>query len=117
MRILANENVAGDVVGELRNRGHDVAWVRVTAPGSPDETVLSLAQRQQRVLVTFDKDFGELVFARGAAASCGVVLLRLTAPSAAALANIVADAIDGRDDWAGSFSVVEPHRIRMQALT
>jgi hypothetical protein len=62
VRILANENVAGDVIEELRHRGHDVVWIRVVAPGSPDDAVLSLAREQQCVLSTFEKDFGELVF-------------------------------------------------------
>ena len=59
MRLCANENVPGDCVDALRRREHGVRWVRETSPGSSDDQVLSLAQNEQRLLLTFDKDFGE----------------------------------------------------------
>jgi predicted nuclease of predicted toxin-antitoxin system len=62
MRILANENFPGDAVNALRLEGHDVAWIREDAPGSLDTQVLQRAQDEERVLITFDKDFGELAF-------------------------------------------------------
>ena len=42
-RMLANENVPGDVVTALRTDGHDVTWMRDVGPGSPDDRVLALA--------------------------------------------------------------------------
>ena len=69
MRLCANENVPGDCVAALRQRGHDVLWIREAARGSPDDAVLTRAQAEARLLITFDKDFGELVFRRGRAAS------------------------------------------------
>jgi predicted nuclease of predicted toxin-antitoxin system len=60
MNILANENFPRDAVTALREEGHDVVWIRTDAPGSSDEQVLARAQAENRVLVTFDKDFGEL---------------------------------------------------------
>ena len=65
MRILANENMPADAVDALRSAGHDVAWVRVDAPGSPDEAVLARAAAEHRLLITFDKDFGDLDFGAG----------------------------------------------------
>ena len=62
MRLLANENFPSDAVDALRERGHDVIWIRTDAPGSRDEDILARARRESRVLVTFDKDFGELAF-------------------------------------------------------
>jgi predicted nuclease of predicted toxin-antitoxin system len=64
-RLLADQNVPGAVVAALRQQGHDVAWILEDAPGSPDPDVLERAQREMRVVVTFDKDFGELAFRRG----------------------------------------------------
>jgi len=52
MRILANENIPEDAVVALRERGHDVAWVRTDAPGSSDIKVLERAQREERIVVT-----------------------------------------------------------------
>jgi hypothetical protein len=62
MRILADENFPGDAVTALRERGHDVAWIRMDAPGSSDPAVVRRARDEGRLLVTFDKDFGELAF-------------------------------------------------------
>jgi len=76
-RLLADEDVPGAVVAALRQQGHDVAWIAEDASGSPDPEVLARAQRENRVVVTFDKDFGELAFRRGLAASVGVVLFRI----------------------------------------
>ena len=77
MRVLANENVPGEAVEALRSRGHDVAWVRTYAPGSTDREVIARAVSEGRILVTFDKDFGELAFREGLTAPCGVVLFRI----------------------------------------
>lgn len=116
MRFLANENFPGAAVAALKAAGHDVAWVRIAAPGAADREVLAWAAREERVLLTFDKDFGEL--ARGAALprTCGVVLLRMPMPKPDEVGERLAALIGARDDWAGSFSVLEPGRVRMRPL-
>lgn len=63
MKLLADECCDVLVVTGLRNDGHDVVYIKETAPGSDDESVLNLAAGEQRVLLTEDKDFGELEFA------------------------------------------------------
>jgi predicted nuclease of predicted toxin-antitoxin system len=65
MRVCANENIPEDCVSRLRQSGHDVLWIREVAPGSSDPDVLSRALAEERLLITFDKDFGELAFRRG----------------------------------------------------
>ena len=73
MLFLANENFPGEAVEALRREGHDVAWVRIDAPGISDEEVLKRAQIDNRVVLTFDKDFGELALRAGLPAACGVI--------------------------------------------
>ena len=75
-QFLANENVAGEIIEDLRAAGIDVAWMTELSPGDGDHVVLAKAYAEQRVLVTFDKDFGELAFRRGLSATHGVILLR-----------------------------------------
>jgi predicted nuclease of predicted toxin-antitoxin system len=116
VRFLANENFPLDAVEAVRNLGHDVAWIRTDAPGSPDRDVLDRAMGEQRVLLTFDKDFGDLAFQFGLPAACGIVLFRVQAGSSAALAKLAAAALQSRTDWAGRFSVIEAGRIRMRSL-
>jgi hypothetical protein len=72
--------------------------------------------REHRILLTFDKDFGEL--ARGSALprTCGVVLLRMPMPKPEEAGVRLAAPITAREDWAGNFSVIEPGRVRMRPL-
>jgi predicted nuclease of predicted toxin-antitoxin system len=78
--------------------------------------VLAQAQADDRVLLTFDKDFGELAFGAGLPASCGVVLFRLSARSPAQVIRVIVAALESRTDWAGHFSVVEDDQIRLTPL-
>ncbi|MCL4506012.1 MAG: DUF5615 family PIN-like protein [Chloroflexi bacterium] len=116
MRILADENFPGDAVAALRGRGHDVVWVRTDAPGSADTSVLQLAQEQQRIVITFDKDFGELAFRSRLPAACGIVLFRISASSPAHVANVAIAVLESRSDWAGHLAVTEDRRIRIVPL-
>lgn len=116
MKFLANENVAGEAVVALRAKGHDVVWIRTDAPGSRDKDILARAVADSRILITFDKDFGELAFHAHLPAQCGIILFRIPAPSATILAKAVVTAIESRSDWSGHFSVVEENRIRMRVL-
>lgn len=111
MRVLADENVPEPAVAALRAHGYDVVWMHEVAAGTPDLEVLARAQREQRVLVTLDKDFGELAFRHGAAAQCGVVLVRLTA--------ISPDVVACRPCRAGDASRLDRHlcRRRRRAAT
>jgi predicted nuclease of predicted toxin-antitoxin system len=116
MRLLANENLPGVAVNALRSRGHDVAWVRTDAPGSSDRDVLARAEGEGRLLITFDKDFGELAFTAQLPASAGIVLFRVPPTSPREVAHIAITALESRGDWAGHFSVAEESRIRMTPL-
>lgn len=116
MRVLANENVPAALVERFRSAGHDVAWVRERSPGVVDPQVIECAILEQRVLLTIDKDFGELAFARSLPASCGIILLRLPMENLARLTVKVTELIGSRDDWTGQFAVVEETRVRFRRL-
>jgi predicted nuclease of predicted toxin-antitoxin system len=116
MRFLANENFPGAAVEALRAAGNDVAWIRVDAAGSSDPEVLARAAREERILLTFDKDFGELAKASPLPEKCGLILLRIPMPRPDGIGQQLAGLIMARDDWAGHFSVIEPGRVRMRLL-
>jgi predicted nuclease of predicted toxin-antitoxin system len=116
MRFLADENFPFDAVIALRQADHDVAWIRTDAPGIGDPEVLRRSQAEERTLLTFDKDFGELAFRTQLPASVGIVLFRIPMTSGEAIAQKVLAVISSRDDWAGHFTVVEDDRIRMRLL-
>ncbi len=116
MRLLADENFPGETVEALRSRGHDVAWVRVDAPGAADREVLARAAAEDQLLVTFDKDFGELAFRAALPASSGVVLFRISTGSPARVTRIAVSVLESRADWAGHFAVIEDDRVRVTPL-
>ena len=116
MRYLANENFPGPVVQALRAGGADVTWVAEDMRAASDKAVLARAQAEGRIVVTFDKDFGELAFKAGLPAACGVVLFRLTGSSPDEDNSRALAALAERQDWAGHFAVVQDDRIRMRPL-
>lgn len=116
MQVIVNENITGTVVRELRQRGHDVLAVRESMRGADDTSILQRAEVEQRLVVTQDKDFGELAFRRRLPASCGIILFRLSGADPAADNQRVLEVLDSRSDWMGHFSVVTDGRIRMRPL-
>lgn len=66
MRLLLDTCVWGAATAQLRKFGHDVWWAGDLASDPGDEEILDIAVREDRILVTLDKDFGELVFLHGA---------------------------------------------------
>ena len=116
MQILANVNVPKATVEALRRVGHDVLWALERMATEADFQILAAAQLEKRIVLTNDKDFGDLAVHAGLPAECGVILLRLKGLSVDEVVARTLEAIGGRTDWANHFSVVDPRRIRMRRL-
>jgi predicted nuclease of predicted toxin-antitoxin system len=113
VRFLADESCDFAIVRALRAAGHDVIAVAEVALGAADNVVLELARNEQRLLLTEDKDFGQLVYADGKAAG-GVIFIRYPASARSLLPQIVADLVSRESDrLSGAFVVVQPSRIRI----
>jgi predicted nuclease of predicted toxin-antitoxin system len=76
MRFLADEGCDGQLVADLRADGHDILYVVEQFRGADDDYLLDVAVQQRRILITEDKDFGELVF-RKRLPHVGIILIRL----------------------------------------
>ena len=114
MKLLADESVDRQIVERLRQNGHDVAYIAEMEPGISDEIVLQRANQNEAILVTVDKDFGELTF-RQKLIHHGVVLIRLSGLSNQVKAEIVADALRERGaQFMSAFSVISPGMIRVR---
>ena len=114
MKLLADEGVDAAIVARLRADGHDVKYVAELSPGITDDAVLELAKADGRVLLTADKDFGELVF-RLRRAAHGVVLARLVGIASPSRADIVSQALSGHGrEMTGAFTVVSPGLVRIR---
>jgi predicted nuclease of predicted toxin-antitoxin system len=115
-KFLANENMPGDAVATARRAGVDITWVRDISPGISDDEVLALALSEGRVLVTFDKDFGEMAFEQGKTATPGVILLRPRLRSPDHVAQFTVSVLTQPVDWGGHFCVAQEGRMRVVPL-
>ncbi len=116
MRFLADENIERPVVEAVRALGHDVAYISEGFRGADDDWVLKLANRERRVLITNDKDFGELVYLRGQIAT-GVLLMRFRGERSSVKAAFVkAFMQEGTARLAGHFVVLSESGVRIRLL-
>jgi predicted nuclease of predicted toxin-antitoxin system len=116
MRLLADENITREVIVALRAAGHDVVAIAETMRSAVDEDVLAEATATGRILITEDRDFGDLVVRRGLPVD-GVVLLELHKLRPITLAaRVVAVLAAQADNLVGHFTVVEPARVRMRPM-
>ncbi|RKY04053.1 hypothetical protein DRP77_04875 [Candidatus Poribacteria bacterium] len=114
MKFLADENVDKPIVERLREDGHEVLYVLEMEPGISDGEIIDRANSESALLLTADKDFGELVF-RQRRIVYGVVLIRLAGLPPRRKAEIVAAAIrEHADELIRNFTVITPSMIRIR---
>jgi predicted nuclease of predicted toxin-antitoxin system len=116
MKILADESVEKGVVQRLRRDGHDVNYVAELSPGIMDEEVLALASAESTLLLTADKDFGELIF-RQRFIKRGIVLYRLAGLSSPEKAETISLTITEHGaELLKSFSVITEKAVRIRSV-
>ncbi len=116
MRIALNENISPTVAGDLRDRGHDVLAAKESMRGAKDFEILARAQAESRLVVTQDKDFGELAYRHRLPSDCGILLFRLSAADPDSANRRMIEVIESRDDWYGHFAVATDDRVRLRPL-
>lgn len=116
MNLLADESIDRQIVERLRHDGHEVLYIAEVEPSISDNAVFDRANEKAALLVTGDKDFGELVFRENRLISDGVVLVRLAGLSPDKKAEIVSDAVRLHEaEFPHHFSVIAPGKIRIRA--
>lgn len=116
MRWLIDECVDAAVVAHLREFGHDAVYMSDVAPRSVDVEVMNRAYRENRLLLTEDKGFGDLVF-RQVKPVPGIVLLRIDSSRRSRKATRLLAAIDRFGDTLfGRYTVIEDARFRSRPL-
>ena len=113
MRFLADESCHFPVICALCAAGHDVLAISEIQPGALDDVILDHAVREGRILLTQDKDFGELAYTRSHPSGT-VILVRFPSRARQALTQAVLDLVNREgEDLLGSFVVVQPGRVRI----
>ena len=117
MNFLADESVDRQIVDALREDDHAVLYVTEMDPGLSDDEVLDKAEKGSAILITADKDFGELVF-RQQRITKGVVLVRLAGLLSSKKAEIASTMIKKHlDAIQNAFSVISPNAIRIRRIS
>ena len=115
--LLANENVPVGTVAALRADGFDVLAVGEKHRAVSDRAVLAMARESRRWLITFDRDYGELIFKYGEAPPVGLLFLRQRprrAPAFAAWIRAALEPDEQRDRLRGHLSVLDGRSIRLR---
>ena len=112
MRFLADESCDFAVVRALRSADHDVLAIAEVSPREEDQDVMERAVREGRLLITEDKDFGQLVYAKMEKTG-GVIFIRFPARVRRSLPATVVEVVRRRGQrLIGTFTVLQPGRVR-----
>nr|VFJ98777.1 MAG: Predicted nuclease, contains PIN domain, potential toxin-antitoxin system component [Candidatus Kentron sp. H]VFJ99026.1 MAG: Predicted nuclease, contains PIN domain, potential toxin-antitoxin system component [Candidatus Kentron sp. H]VFK03784.1 MAG: Predicted nuclease, contains PIN domain, potential toxin-antitoxin system component [Candidatus Kentron sp. H] len=116
MKFLANENIPLASVHALRKVGHDVLSMTEESPGASDEMVIRRAYMGNRIIVTFDRDYGELIFRRRLATPDGVLYFRFSPATPLEPADYIARLIASGIELSGKFTTAERERVRQRSV-
>jgi predicted nuclease of predicted toxin-antitoxin system len=113
MRFLADESCDANISRALQEAGHDVVLVSRISPRADDASLVDLARNENRLLLTEDKDFGQLFFASNLASN-GVILFRYPFQARSVVIQTLLELIEKRgEELLNRFVVVQPGRIRI----
>jgi predicted nuclease of predicted toxin-antitoxin system len=116
MQFLVDESAGSAIAAHLRDRGHDVLEVLQLMPQADDAAILAKAVQESRIVVTNDKDFGELVYRSGQAHG-GIVLLRLHDETSSNRARVIQAVLDQCGDaLPNQFVVATETQIRVRRM-
>jgi len=114
VKLVVDVGVGTAVEKRLLAQGHDVLAVRDLNPHLPDEEILERAVQEQRLVLTMDKDFGELVH-RSGRRHAGVLLLRLEAADSTTKVAVVRRIFEQHGaKLPGKFAVYRRGRLRIR---
>jgi predicted nuclease of predicted toxin-antitoxin system len=116
VNFLADESVDFPIVKSLRDNNFIVDYISEIKPGISDEKVLKLARQKSRILITADKDFGDLIY-RSNKISEGIILYRLSGMPNHMKAELVVSIINTHiSELQGSFTVITKDHTRIKTL-
>lgn len=117
MKFLVDENIGLNTVRFLRNRRHNVLSVLEdkNLRGADDDFLIFLANQEERIIITLDKDFGELVFKK-LKKSCGIILFRLENEREHNIIKVITKLLESKQSFMGKFILVTETQIRIRKI-
>lgn len=116
-RFLANENIPLATVLRLRKEGLDVASISLDAPSITDREVLRISIDENRTIITFDRDYGELIDKHGFRPPAGVIYLRMQNHQPEEPAELLLKLLNNPNfEFAGLFTVADEKSIRQRKI-
>ncbi len=114
LKFIVDVGVSNKVEKWLAAQGFDVINVRDIDPRLPDYEIIKIASNENRMVITMDKDFGELVY-RANIANAGVLLLRLDSYSSDDKVNVIKELLElHQEKMVGKFCVYKENKLRIR---
>jgi predicted nuclease of predicted toxin-antitoxin system len=113
VKLLLDTCVWGGARRQIETAGHDVVWTGDWPEDPGDEEILARARRESRILVTLDKDFGELAIVH-AVPHCGILRLVNIAARQQGPVCLQVLSLHGNDLESGAIITAEPGRLRFR---
>lgn len=115
MKFLANENVPFSSVKDLKIKGFDIKSIGVDNPSISDNQVMKIAIDEMRTIITYDSDYGELIFKHGFKPKAGVIFIRNQPSDPLETSKIIEKLISLEHlTFEGALTVVDSNSIRQK---
>jgi predicted nuclease of predicted toxin-antitoxin system len=115
MKLLANENFPYKSIYYLKTKGYDILSIGVDNPGIKDSDVMTIAINEGRTILTFDRDYGELIFRHNYKPAHGVIYLRLDEYEPEQPGHIIEEIITNTEiDLTRALTVVDKNGLRQR---
>ncbi len=115
MKLLANENFPLRSVLYLQSKGYDITSIGTDNPSIQDHVVMAIAMREERTILTFDRDYGELIFKYNYKPKADVIYLRLNEYEADEPGKFVEELISKEEyDFSSALTVADKNGIRQR---
>jgi len=113
---LADENIPLSVIKQLRKEGYCIISVVEDFKRSSDKKILELSSKNKLIIITFDKDFGELIYKQECDKPFGIILLRVTPKSPEYILHIIEWLLQTNISFEGNFVIVKEDNVRVIKL-
>ncbi|MEP7169677.1 MAG: DUF5615 family PIN-like protein [Bacteroidota bacterium] len=116
MKFLADENFPYSSVAKLRSTGYEVTYIREDHPGISDREVLQIGMDESRTILTFDRDYGELIFKKGFRPQSGVIYFRIFDFMPEEPAHLLIEFLKHNPDFNNFLTVIHKSAIRQRRI-